>query len=135
MPLGGIVIKREKILKVYKTKLFNKWTKTNKITEEALRDGVSEICLGLVDAQLGGCLYKKRLELVNKGKRGGARVILVYRKEDRLIFLYGFAKNEKDNVTSKEKGALKKLADFYLKLSNAELNNAVKTKELVEVKL
>lgn len=120
-------------MRLYKTKLFDKWADELRISKILLLETALEITNGLIDVDLGGFLYKKRINIANKGKRGGARVILTYKEADRIIFLYGFAKNEKDNIAKKEKEALKKLATFYLGLDQQEFNKAIIAKELIEV--
>jgi len=122
-------------LKVCKTKMFHKWMKVNKIAGTKLKETTMEISAGLIDVHLGGGLYKKRIQTTNKGKSEGARVILAYKKEARLIFLYGFNKNEKDNISKKEQEAFKKLADFYLNLTDFAITKALLIHELMEVKL
>jgi hypothetical protein len=46
------------------------------LPEDALCDAVSEMTRGLVDADLGGGVIKKRIALPGQGKRGGARTIV-----------------------------------------------------------
>ena len=47
--------------------------------------------------------------------------------------MYGFAKNERDNITSKEEMVYKKLAAYYLGTTELKLNSLIKSGELVEV--
>jgi hypothetical protein len=42
----------------------------------------------------------------------------------RVIYLYGFSKNERDNISSKELEAFKKLTKDYLVLSPTQLVHA-----------
>jgi hypothetical protein len=50
---------------------------------------------GLIDADLGGSVYKKRVPTPGRGKRGGARIILGSNRGDRWFFLFGFEKNDR----------------------------------------
>jgi hypothetical protein len=59
---------------------------------------------GLVDADLGGGVIKQRIARPGQGRSGGFRVLLAYRAEERTVFLYGFAKSERDNVDDDELG-------------------------------
>ena len=63
---------------------------------------------GQYDADLGGYLFKKRIARQDGGKSGGYRTILGFRKSDskRIFFLYGFPKNVRSNITTKERRAL-----------------------------
>lgn len=59
-----------------------------------------------------GGFRKVRVGRGGMGKRGGARVIYILRNEEFPIFLItAFAKNEKDNLTKKERNDLRKRAD------------------------
>jgi hypothetical protein len=49
------------------------------------------------------------------------------------VFLYGFAKNERDNIDDKELDDLKKLAKHYLGYSDAQIATALEQGELREV--
>ena len=89
---------------------------------------------GLYDAELGGNLVKKRVARTGQGKRGGFRTLVATNKGDKWFFVFGFAKNEQDNISKKEKEALKKLADYLLALSPQALLQAQLNLELIEVK-
>lgn len=59
-----------------------------------------------------GGFRKVRVARSGMGKRGGARVIYIVRSEAFPIFLVAaYAKNEKDNLTRKERNDLAKRAD------------------------
>jgi len=47
--------------------------------------------------------------------------------------LYGFAKNEKENVTSKELYFFQKLGSDLLKLSQSQIEKAIKDKVLFDL--
>ena len=67
--------------------------------------------LGDVMPGTGG-FRKFRAARPGMGKRGGVRVISIYRNEHWPVFLFAvFAKSEKSNVSAAERNALKKLAD------------------------
>jgi hypothetical protein len=121
-------------MRIFKALEFNKWSVKEKLSENALRDTVNEMNKGLIDANLGGNIYKKRIALHNDGKRGGARTILAYLSGKKAFFLYGFAKNAKANVTKTELKALKKYGNLLLNYNDAEISNALEAKVLVEIK-
>jgi hypothetical protein len=89
----------------------------------------------LVDARLGGFLIKKRVGAAGRGKGGGYRTILAHRHGDRLVFLHGFDKHDKDNITSKEKKALHKQGDNYMAYREADMSKLVQDGLIVEVML
>ena len=60
---------------------------------------------------------KKELPCQDKSKRGSTRTLLATNRNDRWIFVHGFEKNERSNVSDNELEALKLLADDLLRLS------------------
>ena len=121
-------------MRIFKNKDFNKWAKKQKIKDGDLIDAIDEMNNGLYEASLGGEIYKKRLAYSNKSKQKGARTILAFRIKKIAFFVYGFSKNEKDNITSGEENALKLLASIYLNFNENEIKNAINTGKLIEVK-
>ena len=85
-------------MRIFKNNFFDKWARSIDLKDKTLKTAVDEIAAGLYDANLGGCLFKKRIGLKGKGKSGGIRTIIAFKKEDKAFFIYGFAKNEKANI-------------------------------------
>ena len=79
MPLSGII----KIKRVFKTRHFARWMRKTELTDAALCDAVREMSQGLIDADLGGGLVKKRVGVAGRGKRGGARTLVATNKHNR----------------------------------------------------
>jgi hypothetical protein len=94
---------------------------------------VIEMTNGLIDADLGGGIVKKRVALPGQGKRGSTRTLLATNRNDRWIFVFGFEKNDRANVTNKELEALKLLAGDLLSLSMVQIAEAVNSGHLLEV--
>jgi hypothetical protein len=88
---------------------------------------------GLIDADLGGGVVKKRIALPGQGKRGSTRTLLATNRDDRWIFVFGFEKHDRTNVTVKELEALKLLAGDLLALNAAQIAEAVDRGNLLEV--
>jgi len=103
------------------------------LSDAALCRAVSEMTQGLVDADLGGNVVKKRIALPGQGKRGGARVIVATKMTDRWFFLYGFGKNERANIDKKELRVLHEVAKKLLALNDRQLTHALSVSEIVEV--
>lgn len=118
---------------VYKTRHFNRWARKADLSDEALCRAVAEIREGLVDADLGGGIIKKRIALPGHGKRGSTRTLLATNRNDRWVFVYGFEKNERANISDNELEALKLLADNLLALTKLQISEAVSNGSLVEV--
>lgn len=49
------------------------------------------------------------------------------------MFLYGFPKNDKANLTDLELDSLKKLASIYLRVSDVDIEKALTAGEIKEV--
>ncbi|MBI3828458.1 MAG: type II toxin-antitoxin system RelE/ParE family toxin [Planctomycetes bacterium] len=59
----------------------------------------------------GAGLRKIRVALPGRGKRGGARVIYFWRREEILYFLDMYPKNEKEDLSAAELKAMVKLIE------------------------
>ena len=91
--------------------------------DEALCTAVREMEQGLIDADLGGGLFKKRVALPGRGKSGGARTLIASNRDDRYFFVFGFEKNEKANIDAVELKFLKTYAGQLLSLSGIEVTS------------
>ena len=120
-------------MRICKTRSFDKWAAKEGLADPVLAAAVAEMEAGLIDAELGGQVVKKRVSLAGRGKRGGARTLLAYRQGDRAFFVYGFAKNERDNIDAKELKALKQLAAIQLGWNDTQLAHALHEGTLIEV--
>ena len=119
--------------RVFKNRQFAKWMRKTDLTDEALCLAVSEMLSGLVDADLGGDVLKKRVALPGRGKCGGSRTLVATRRASRWFFVFGFEKNEKANVTSTELEGLQWLAKQLLDLTGRQLEVAVQDGSLQEI--
>jgi len=120
-------------MRIFKTRAFTKWASKAGLPDDSLRAAVKEIEEGLVDAHLGGYLYKKRVAVQGSGKRGGTRTLLAYRSNDKTFFIYGFAKNVRASIKKDEEKALKLYAKELMSHNDTALADAVKSGVLVEV--
>jgi hypothetical protein len=122
-------------MQAFKTKVFAKWARSEGVGDEALATAVVEMERGLIDARLDGQVVKKRVALPGRGKRGSTRTLVAFKKGDKAFFIYGFAKNERANVTDKELRALRLLAKQLLNYATAALDNATQAGELIEIQV
>ena len=118
---------------LFKTRTFARWSRKVKVSDKALLKAIAEMATGLIDADLGGAVYKKRVPLPGRGKSGGARILVATRHVNRWFLLYGFGKNEQANIDDREIAALQKLAKALLAMTSEELQHAVAEKELVKI--
>lgn len=78
-------------------------------------------------------MIKQRVARTNEGKSGGYRTILLYRRGTRAFFVYGFPKNERDNLREDEVKQLKRLAKETFALSDAQIDRLVENGTYQEV--
>lgn len=115
------------------TRWFARYARREGLSAQALRECVDRAARGLIDAELGGGLIKQRVARTGEGLSGGYRTLIAFRMKDRSIFMYGFAKNERDNITSAELKELKRAATVYLALSEHDLAGALSSRKLLEL--
>jgi hypothetical protein len=120
-------------MRAFKTRTFQRWAGKVGVTDAALLDAVAQMERGLIDADLGGNLYKQRVALPGRGKSGSTRTIIATRFAGVLFFLYGFEKNDRDNITAKELALYQRLAHELLEMNDARISAALSAQVLMEV--
>ena len=99
----------------------------------ALCGAVAEMEQGLLDAELGGGVVKKRVALPGRGKSGGARTLVATNRGSRWFFVFGFEKNDRANISDSELEALQDLAKDLLARTVQQLDLAVEERSLEEI--
>jgi hypothetical protein len=120
-------------LRVFTTRVFAPFARKERLDDRQLYEAIARAERGLVDADLGGNLIKQRVARSGSGRSGGYRTVVAFRASQRSVFLYGFAKSERDNIDDRELADLKKLARHYLGYSDAQIAMALQQTELREV--
>jgi len=121
-------------MRIYKTRWFETWATDEDVSDQSLLDTIGEMEKGLKGAVLGGSLYKKRIAIEGRGKRGGKRVIIAFIEHKKVFFVYGFSKNETENIEKKQEKSLKEVSKRLLSYTDKEIQYAVKEGVLFEVK-
>ena len=129
----SIIVQVDDMKHIWKTRTFSRSMRKIQLKDPALIAAIEEMARGLVDADLGGNIYKKRIALPGRGKSGSTRTIIATNRDDRWSFLYGFEKNERDNITKDELDYLQDAAQVFLGYSDADLESAIVIGELLEV--
>ena len=119
--------------RVFKTRHFIRWMRKTELSDLMLCNSVSEMMQGLIEADMGGFVVKKRIALPGRGKSGSTRTLIATNKGNRWFFLFGFEKNERANVSAKELEALQEIAIDLLKHSIVELDVLVASNYLLEI--
>ena len=120
--------------RIFKRRDFARWQTGERLPDTVLCKAVREMESGLVDADLGGLLYKKRVARPGSGKSGGYRTLLAARIGSRYVFLHGFPKSDKANITREEKRALQSAGQVFLELPVGNLSKALQSGVLLEVR-
>ena len=118
---------------IFKNTWFQRFARKEKITDEVLKDAIVRAEKGIINADLGGNVIKQRIARVGQGKSGGYRTIILFKKGDKAFFVYGFAKNERDNIDKNETDAFKKSAKELLALSDKHIQELIENGALTEV--
>lgn len=120
-------------MSAFMSKPFSKWAASEGISNDDLRGALTEIVGGLIDAELGGGVIKKRVGVANRGKSSGARTILAYKSGKHTFFMFGFLKNQADNITPQELKALKAMAKEFFSYDQDQIDKATKSGQLIEI--
>jgi hypothetical protein len=88
---------------------------------------------GLIDAKLGGGVYKKRIGVHSRGKRSSYRTIIVMEIQSKAVFAHGFAKGKKSNITKNELEGFKIMAKQFLRLNDEQIKFLIDKQNLIEV--
>lgn len=103
------------------------------LTDSELCHAVAEMSQGLIDADLGGGVVKKRIAMGGRGKSSGARTLVATNRGSRWFFVFGFEKNERANIANDELEVLQDLAKDLLARTSAQLDQAVSDGALLEI--
>jgi hypothetical protein len=121
--------------RIFRTKTFSRWLSKSDLSDADLVQAVAEMDKGLLEGDLGGHVYKKRVAIGNRGKSRGARTIVATKLSDHWFFIFAFAKNERTNISDLELTNFQKIAEVLLNLANDEISKLIQEKTLIEVKI
>lgn len=123
-------------MRMFKNKWFQRWARKEKVSDADLHEAAREVVEGMVEADLGGGLFKKRLARDGSGKSGGYRLLIGYKKPnlERIVFIFAFAKNERENIKKNEKLVLQKVAEKFFFASEDQIKALLELGEAWEVK-
>jgi hypothetical protein len=119
--------------RVFKTRWFQRFARKEKIGDAVLLDSVARAEKGQVDADLGGGVIKQRIARPGQGKSGGYRTIILFKQGQRAVFVYGFAKSERENIDADEEKQFKEAARHVLRLTEKQIAELIKEGDFVEI--
>ena len=120
-------------MRIYNDAWFCRCACREKIKDAALKEAVARAENGVIDADLGGGVIKQRLARPGQGRSGGYRSIILFRKDERAFFVYGFAKSDRENIEPDELAGFRNLAKAYLALSEKQIETMLNDKRLEAV--
>ena len=85
-----------RLMRVFLTKWMMRYVRRERIDPASLLEAIRRAERGLIDADLGGGLIKQPVARAGKGRSGGYRTLIAYRRGDRAFFLIGFAKSKRE---------------------------------------
>lgn len=121
------------ILRIFKSKWFTKFAKKERISDKKLSDMVKDIESGVIDVDYGNGVIKQRLARPNQGKSSGYRCIILFRVKELAFFMYGFPKNERDNISQEDEQVFKDLSQQMLNFSDKDIERMLAAGVLMEV--
>jgi hypothetical protein len=120
-------------MNIFLSKVFTRLARRDGLTDIHICKAINEMNEGLIDADLGGGLFKKRIAMPGQGKRGGWRSLLAFQMGNKAFFLYLFPKSRRESIDAAELKALKRLSRYYLTLKSGKIRTASQCGELREV--
>ncbi len=118
---------------IFKTKWLVRFARREQVTDDSLREAIARVARGIIDADLGGGIIKQRVARLGQGRSGGHRMLIAYRAGERAVFLYGFAKSERENIGPDELATLREIGAAWLAADAGEIAQALQDKVLQEV--
>jgi len=121
-------------MRIFITKPFARLMKRERLAPRHILEVTARIEKGLIDADLGGGLIKQRVARQGQGRSGGYRFLIAYKMDERIIFLTGFAKSERENIDDDQVKTLKQIGGLWLAAAEGMIERALALGELEEVK-
>ena len=119
-------------VRIFKTKWLVRYVRRERIPDRSLTEAVERAGRGLIDADLGG-IIKQRVARQGQGRSGGYRTLIAYRAGSRAVFLYAFAKNERENIDPDELLTLREIGAGWLVADEQQIARALDEGILQEV--
>lgn len=120
-------------VRIFKTKWLVRFARREQVTDDGLKEAIARAARGIVEADLGGGIIKQRVARLGQGRSGGHRMLIAYRAGERAVFLYGFAKSERENIGPDELATLREIGAAWLAANAGEIAQALQENALQEV--
>ncbi|MGH9604618.1 MAG: type II toxin-antitoxin system RelE/ParE family toxin [Terracidiphilus sp.] len=120
-------------MRIFKTKWFARFARREGVTDKSLLEAIERAEQGLIDADLGEGLIKLRIARPGAGRSGGYRTIVAYRGAHRAIFLYAFAKSEREIVGPDEIVSFRRAGGYWLSVDAMKIKEGLANGAIQEV--
>jgi hypothetical protein len=118
---------------VFMNAWFSRFARKERISKQVLLQAVARAQKGVIDANLGGGVIKQRIARQGQGSSGGYRSILLFQKNERCFFVYGYSKSVLSNISAEEQRAFKLMASYVMNLTAEQMTALVANGEFEEV--
>lgn len=120
-------------MRIFKTKWFDRFARKNNINNSMLIEAIERAKNGLIDADLGSGVIKQRVARIGQGKSRGYRSIIIINYGEIAFFVFGFSKNERDNLRQDEGEKFRDMARYLLSMPKIDLSEGLTKGDFVEV--
>lgn len=120
-------------MRIFLTRGVVRFARRQRIADASLSEAIERAERGTIDADLGGGLIKQRVARPGQGRSGGFRMVVAYRAAGRAVFLYAFAKSDRDNIDGDELEALRTIGANWLAASAELVGQAIEDGDLKEI--
>ena len=120
-------------MRIFKTKWLVRYARRQRIDDASLKEAIERADRGQIDADLGGGIIKQRVARAGQGRSGGHRMLVAYRASGRAVFLYAFAKNERENIGPDELLSWREIGAGWLAADARKIAHALAEEILQEV--
>jgi hypothetical protein len=120
-------------VRIFRTKWFARFARRERLSDRSLCEAISRAERGLIDADLGSGIIKQRVARAGQGRSGGYRMLIAYQAGSRAVFLYGFAKHERENIDPDELLTLREIGAAWLAADARRIAQAIDQRALQEV--
>jgi hypothetical protein len=121
-------------MRIFLSRGFQRFARQEGIEHGVLYEAVERAEKGQIDADLGGGVIKQRIARPGQGRSKGSRTIVLYRRETKAFFIYGFAKSRQANVDKDEEERFKEAAKYVLALTEKQLDKLLERGDFGELK-
>jgi hypothetical protein len=115
------------------TRWFARWAKKEHISDEMLLKSIKDLEDELSSVSLGSGLYKVRVASCDSGKSSAYRTIVIFRKQDRVLMVYGFAKSKQDNLSKEDLKKFKSFSKEFLAFLDDELEELIEQNKFISI--